>query len=876
MQLESGTMLLHYRLAEKIGEGGMGVVWLARDTGLDRDVAIKVLPASFADDPERMTRFEREAKLLATLNHPNIAAVYGFHRAGEASDTLLFIAMEHVAGEDLAERVARGPLPLDESIQIARKIAFGMSAAHESGTIHRDLKPANVRLTPTGEVKVLDFGLARAAESSAGVDSSVSPTITSAGTAAGVLLGTAAYMSPEQARGRVVDRRADVWAFGCVLYECLTGSRAFPGDTISDILAELIKSEPDWTKLPASTPTAVRRLLRRCLAKDPDHRLRDLGDAALELAEADDPDPSETAEAMSSRPAGVSRMIAVAGVLAALGLGLALGTWLTRDDSDAPAAAQTRPPATAGIVELPTTAPIAYGAAPVGYDSPMLTISADGRYVVYVGRDGDDSRLYRHDLSTFAPPEPIPGTEGALHAFFSPVEPTVGFVTNGKLARVDVNGDRLQTLGDVRSATRAIWGNDGHIYVGDTQARLIRRFPEAGGEAELMGEVDYHGLSDILPDGSGALYQSRVNTMRSEYGRVSLLDFATQTSSVLLENAYDARILGDRIFFIRGSALLAAGFDLERREVTGELEILVRDVAVDSIFGQAQVALSRSGTLVYLPGGDRALGKIAWVDRNGQSGALPVEPRVYGVLDLAPDDRRLAVHVGDVSDYIWIYDLDRREGRKLPSKASIGWPVWDSAGDSVTYTEMGDGYRLVQQRVDSRATPRLIFESDDFMSAASRSPDDRLIAINFGGIQVLDDDGQPATETIPGFMPQFSPDGRWMAYNSEQAGVYETIVRSWPDGDHVYSIQTDGGIESLWIANDELFYRLGNRWYVVETTTGDDFSWTPPRLAFEIAFLDTPGRSYDVTSDGQRLYTIVQAVDDVEDRIHVISGLNSR
>jgi hypothetical protein len=873
MQLETGTRLLHYELVEKIGEGGMGVVWRARDTGLDRDVAIKVLPRTFADDPERLIRFEREAKLLATLNHPNIATVYGFHQAGDGSNSLHFIAMEHVSGEDLAQRVARGPMPLDEAIPIARKVALGMSAAHESGTIHRDLKPANVRITPAGEVKVLDFGLARAMESVGDANTANSPTITSAGTAAGMLLGTAAYMSPEQARGRVVDRRADVWAFGCVLYECLTGSRTFPGDTISDILAELIKSEPDWKKLPASTPTAVRRLLRRCLAKDPDDRLRDLGDAVLELAETDETAVPDALETISSRPAGVSRVLAAVGVLAALALGLLLGSAWVGDGTDAPAVAAARPPATAGIIELPAAAPIAYGSAPIGYDSPMLTVSADGRYVVYVGRNGEGSRLYRHDLSTFKSPEPISGTEGALHAFFAPDEPSVGFVTNDKLARVDLNGDRLQNLGDVRSATRAIWGRDGYIYVGDAQSRLIRRFPEAGGEAELMGEIAYHGLTDVLPDGSGALVQSRDRTMRAEYGSVGLYDFATQTTHVLLENAYDARLLGDRIFFVRGPALLAARFDPKRREVLGEPEILVRDVAVDSIFGQAQVALSASGTLVYLPGGDRSLGTIAWCDRDGRRGTLPVEPRVYGVLDLDPSDRRIAVHVGDVSDYIWIYDLDRQEGRKVPTNVAAGWPVWNSAGDSITYTAMGETYKLVRQMVDSKQAPRVLLDSTEFMAAASWSPDDRLIAIGGQAIQVLDENGQQAAETIAGFMPQFSPDGRWLAHNSEQGGVYETIVRSWPEGDRAYSIQTEGGIESAWSRRGELFYRLGDRWYVVETTSGDTFSWTPPRLAFEIPFLDTPGRSYDVTSDGQRLYTIVQAVDDVEDRIHVVGGL---
>lgn len=503
----------------------------------------------------------------------------------------------------------------------------------------------------------------------------------------------------------------------------------------------------------------------------------------------------------------------------------------------------------------------------------MLAISADGRYVVYVGRDGESSMLYRHDLSAFAPPEPIPGTEGALHAFFSPFEPTVGFTTNDKLARVDVNGDRLQLLGDVRSASRGIWSEDGWIYVGDAQGQLLRRFPESGGQAELIGELPYHGLSAVLPGGTGALFHDNESGISCEYGGVKLYDSASETTRVVLENAYDARLLGDRIFFIRDSALLAAPFDVKRGEVVGEPEILVRDVAVDSIFGQAQFALSRSGTLVYLPGGDRAVGTIAWVDRDGKRGTLPVEPRVYGSLDVAPNDRRVAVQVGDVSDYVWIYDLDREEGRKLPSSGSAGWPVWNSAGDRVTYLEPGETSRLMHQKVDSRDDPQLLLESSELAGASGWSPDDSLIAIFRDGIQVLDADGKQVGESIDGFMAKFSPDGHWMSYNTEQAGVYETVVRSWPDGNRVYSIQIEGGIEATWSRRGELFYRLGDRFFGVETTLGDNFTWTPPKLAFEISFLDTPGFSYDVTSDGQRLYTIVQAEPDIEDRIHVISGL---
>ena len=886
MPLQPGQQIAHYRITEKIGEGGMGVVWKAEDTTLGRDVAIKILPASFAEEPDRLARFEREARLLASLNHANIAAVYGFHQTETSGESIRFIAMEFVEGEDLAQRLARGPLQVDEVLEIARHVANGMSSAHESGTIHRDLKPANVRLSPTGDVKVLDFGLARAAEP-AGGDIHSSPTITTAGTAAGVLMGTAPYMSPEQARGRTVDRRADVWAFGCLLYEMLSGSRAFPGDTFSDIFAEVLKGEPDWAQLPRSTPPAVHRLLRRCLAKDPAQRLRDMGDAALELA-AGEAELSAGARGISepgaTATASTPTWLLPAVALGALAAGLALGALFLAGGGGHPGAPDHREmqapsPITAGTLLLPPTIRMAYGLAPIGFENPLLALSSDGRHLVFVGQaDGDDvSRIYHHDLASFDPPQPIAGTEEALYAFFSPDDRSLGFLTYDKLKRVDLNGDRLQTLGELHAPTRASWLDNGFLYVADDQSTTLRRFAADGSVTEDLGGLSSHGFSDMLPDGSGALVHVKKFSLTCDRAEVQIYDIERKEMKPLLEQAYDARVWGDRIVFMRGSALVSAGFDLESKKVTGEPEILLRDVARDSIFGQAQVALSSAGTLAYLPGGDRSLGTIAWVDRDGSRGELPIEPRNYGTFDLHPDGRRLVVHVGDVRDYIWLYDLERQEGRRLPSDTSAGWPIWNAAGTTVTNVELAEPYRILEQSLSGRDAPRVLKESPTYFKPSRWNPDDGLLAVNTGGvISIINSSGEIADE-IEGFFPSFSPDGNWISYITEQAGVYETLVRSWPGGEQTHSVQSEGGIESLFAANGELFYRLGDQFFSVRTSFQDGtFSWEPPRLAFYIPFLDTPGQSYDVTADGQRLYTVVQAVADVDDRIRIMTGLNGQ
>jgi serine/threonine-protein kinase len=473
MPTEPGQQLLHYRLIEKIGEGGMGVVWKAEDTTLNRRVAIKLLPPAFSEDPERLARFEREAKLLASLNHVNIAAIYGIHRADAGTDTVHFLAMELIEGEDLAQRLARGALSRDDALEVALQIAHALEAAHESGVIHRDLKPANVKLTPNGQVKVLDFGLAKALAgdpSDAGASPSMSPTITSAGTVAGMILGTAAYMSPEQAKGKQVDRRADIWSFGVVLHEMLAGRRLFEGESISETLAAVILKDLDWSGLPADTPRAIGRLLRRCLQRDPLSRLRDMGDARIAIEEAKrNPDDVETDAPASARPLWATLLpwaVAAAAVAAALGW-----AWLTDDGERALPRA------------MRFTLAIGDDQSMRSSNVPSMAVSPDGRRFVYMGNLDGTRPLFLREIDTDQAVE-LDGTDGAEIPFFSPDGQWIGFAAGGKLQKVSIRGGPPIELCDARAMRGASWGADGTIVFAPKISSGLMRVSDGGGEPE--------------------------------------------------------------------------------------------------------------------------------------------------------------------------------------------------------------------------------------------------------------------------------------------------------------------------------------------------------------------------------------------------------
>ena len=684
-----GKTLSHYKVIEKIGQGGMGEVYRAEDTNLSREVAIKVLPEQFTKDPQRLARFEREAKLLASLNHPNIAAIHSF----EHSDDIHFLVLELVPGETLQERVAKGPVPVEEALEVCRQIAEGVEAAHEKGVIHRDLKPANVKVTPEGKVKILDFGLAKAFEDETPVtDISQSPTLTEEMTRAGVILGTAAYMSPEQAKGKPVDKRADIFAFGAVLYELLTGTRAFAGDTITETLGAIIHKEPDWEALPATTPLRIHELLRRCLTKDAHDRLRDIANVRVEIKLALE-EPTTVLPIGVGRAAQPSRWkvaipwsIAVVVVVVALSMAF----WPS-------------PPPESGlstqfVITPPSTAPLRSSA---GRD---LVISPDGRRIAYAAIRGNSTQLYVRSLDGVEA-TPITGTEGTgSTAFFSPDGESIAFLVGAQLKKVSLSAGPAMTLAEVSpSGMRGgSWGPDDTIvfagpYGADATGRRegLFRVSAAGGELETLALVDRekgetaYRQPEVLPGGQALLF-TIVNPASQSF-QIAVLSLETGERKVVLEGGRVAHYAptGHLVYATAvGGTLMAAPFDLARLEVTGDpVPILER---VRSAAGSAvDYSFSSDGTLVYVEGEGSTLsspGKPVRVDRDGGG----VESIVEDLIEfpryprISPDGRRLAITIGQASvGDLWVYDLGGQPPYPLALEGTNGHPVWTPDGEKV-------------------------------------------------------------------------------------------------------------------------------------------------------------------------------------------------
>jgi serine/threonine-protein kinase len=890
--MDSGEALLHYRLVDKIGEGGMGVVWRATDTALERDVAIKVLPEAFADDAERLARFEREAKLLASLHHPNVATVFGLHE----SEGVRFIAMELVAGENLADRIARGPLAIGEALEVARGIARGLEAAHEAGVIHRDLKPANVHLTAAGKVKVLDFGLARGTlDTASDGDPHESPTLTSAGTQAGFILGTAGYMSPEQAKGQAADKRADVWAFGAVLYEMLTGSRAFPGDGVTDILAAVLRSDPDFARLPAETPASVRRLLDRCLRKDPDRRLRDIADARLELEEADEEPPpdAKTVLPASGGRSRVSLHLAAAAV-AGLILGALLWSFLSGGEAERPADAE---PIRRSTVVLPEDHWTGTGQG--------LALSADGSLLAVVAGRPERPRLLLRRLDSLDSEE-LPGTEGALSAFFSPDGRWIGFMADGKLKKISLDGGSREvvTLCDVQVGRKASWGEDGQIYFTFGESRLAS-IPEGGGTMRELGFAGQVFSVQSLPAGRGllvAIEDSDAGSVRKDTARIAVVDPQADSVRELGLDGYAARYVPNgHLLLMRGSTLFAAPFDLDRSEVTGPAVAVLPGVGSDSIWGVARYEVSREGTLVYVPGGDFARTVPTWIDRaDGGTRALPLPEDIYNEFNLSPDRSRLAIQVaGGLGDQVHVYDSGRGTFSRLTESGASYRPVWSHDGRSVYFGSNRSGKnRLYRQSVDGTgaAEPLLTEQQEaafgsELLWPSSVTPDGRDLLImvwTFGGSGgdvwrvPLEGSGDPEPLIVThgnDIIPMISPDGKWLVYLSDRNGPYQIFLRPYPEIERrEWQVSSRGGYDARWSPlGDEILYRIGPRGLMsvaVEFGGDGEPRLGVPSLVLDTDFHDSAGSSFDVSADGREFLVNrpVEAVRRGEREIVLVTG----
>jgi Tol biopolymer transport system component len=864
MSLAPGTRLGPYEVTALIGEGGMGKVWRAHHTGLKRDDALKVLPDAFASDPERLARFQREAQVLASLNHPNIAHVYGLEQA----DSVQALVMELVEGPTLADRIAQGPIPTDEAVPLAKQIAEALEAAHEQGIIHRDLKPANIKLRPDGTVKVLDFGLAKAVAPVAitGGDVTASPTITSpAMTQMGIILGTAAYMSPEQAKGRQVDKRSDVWAFGAVLYEMLSGQRAFKGDDVSDTLAAVLRQDIDWTALPASTPVSVRRLIARCLDRDLRRRLRDIGEARIVLEDPAAPGRGDAGGVPALAPPRSLWRRAMPIATALVGALLAAGSvWLLI--RPAPPSVVRTTVTTSGLTALALS----------GIDRD-IAITPDGSRIVYRGTN----QLLVRALNQLEPTV-LSGLGAPRGPFLSPDGQWIGFFDGTTLKKVAITGGPPVAIATLRSLAQggATWGPDGTIIFGTSAPTTgLQRVSAAGGEPTVItkpalerGERD-HRWPEFLP-GGGAVLFTIVPTEGSD-PQIAVLDLQTGMSKVLIRGGSHAHYVptGHLVYGVTGT-LRAVPFDLGRLDVAGT-PAPVLDGVVTTGNGAADVAVAANGSLVYVPGRDGARQRsVVSVDRQGRSSPLPgLPPDSYRDVRVSPDGGRLAL--ATEAD-VWTYDVVRATLSRLTTDAaSDRSPLWTPDSQRIIFRSTRARYPELfwrpadgtgrDERLLTRAKELIDlypsgWSADGRQLLFTEAPSPGQCAIGQMPIERPSDANMLVTSESCDAHAAVSPNGRWMAYRSNVSGQDEIYVERYPELGNRQQISTGGGQVPVWSRDGrELFFpsRDGRQMLAVPVQSGSTLVAGRPQLLFETAMIvSISGRPYDIAPDGRFLIII--------------------
>jgi eukaryotic-like serine/threonine-protein kinase len=854
MGLTCGTKLGPYEILEPLGAGGMGEVYRARDSKLNRDVALKILPARFTDDAERMTRFRREAQVLASLNHPNIGSIYGL----EESNNLRVLVLELVEGPTLADRITEGAIPLEEALVIARQIAEALAYAHEKGVSHRDLKPANIKLTPEGNVKVLDFGLAKVLQADKYLDSdpSHSPTITKPTTHEGMILGTAAYMSPEQAKGKPVDKRADIWAFGVVLYELLTGGHLFHQETMSDTLAAVLKEEPDWNRIPVK----VRPLLQHCLEKDPKRRLRDIGDMHLLLE--------------TTVPLQTHRCSLAWGTVAVFVVAFAAVSFIHFRET--PFVSQQ----------------VKFQISPSGSLLEGLTfaVSPDGRHLAFAATGSDGvARLWIRNLDSLEV-WPLADTyRKVLPFFWSPDSRFIGFQAGGKLAKIEISGGPAQALCDLqRDLVGGSWNREGLIVFGDSGARGLMQVSAAGGVASPLTTFDVsrkeviHVLPSFLPDGqhflylrassipeNSGVYVGSLNTKPEEQDSRRLL--ATTSGPVYVPSSDSD---SGQVLFLRQGTLMAQPFDARRLEPSSEAVPIAEQVG--SYIDYGLFSASSNGVLVYRSGAGLDY-QLRWLDQHGRVLGTVAEPGRYNSLALSPDGRRVAVSRTNPDNTpnwdLWLLDLGRNTSTRLTyDQVRATSPVWSADGGTVIFNSVHEGEsNLYLKSANGAGDERLLLKSTDgYQYATSSSRDGRFLLYTLENLQTksdlwvlpLQDDRKPTAFLRTKFNEssgRFSPDGRWIAYTSDESGSDEIYVREFSSGSAQGSsdasgrwlISKGGGTDPRWRGDGkQLFYVASDgKLMSVDISAKPVFQVGAPRPLFQLP----PGViGFEVTADGRR------------------------
>ena len=806
MHLAAGTRLGPYDIVSLLGTGGMGEVYRARDTKLNRDVALKILSGALTLDEDRTARFRREAQVLAALNHPNIAQIYGF----EDSASTHALVLELVEGRTLADRIAEGPVAVDEALHIAKQIADALGAAHDLGIVHRDLKPANIKLRPDGTVKVLDFGLAKALEppSSDHPAQATAPTITTPAqmTAVGVILGTAAYMSPEQARGLAVDKRADIWSFGVVLYELLAGRRAFEADSVPDTLAAVLRAEPDMSALPPATPRAARVVLERCLRKDPSRRLRDIVDARFELEESVVSDDNERSSGARTR--WIVAMAATALVAAAAGY---MVRW----------SVSARSPSSPVVGEMHVDI-----ATPASADQVSLAVSPDGQTLVYVALSDRRPKLWLRSLATGATTA-LAGSDGASFPFWSPDSRSIGYFANGNLNRIDVDGGTQRMLATAPVGTGGTWGVDGTILFTMVPDAPISRVSANGGPATLLPrppeQRSGHRFPQFLPDGRHFLYYVAESAERGEY--TAALDGSDRRR---LFDADGAAVFvpPSRVLYVRGGTLFVQHLDAARRQVEGDPVPLAQGIRVDAV-GAAAISASPARTVAFRAGSIIRQRQFEWFDRSGQSlgtvgapdPAVPMNP------SLSPDGSTVLLNRSvDGNVDIWTFELNRHVFTRWTFGAVPDiYPIWSPDGHRIVYAHMNqDGrgaFTPYEKAANDTGDGMPIVDTRQNIIPLDWSRDGRFVLFmamrpsggwDLGAVPMVGSSRaiiSIARTTHNEETAQFSPDGHWIALESDESGRSEIYVQSFPDPSSRIIISTGGGISPRWSpAGGELFY----------------------------------------------------------------------